>query len=149
MYQYIFRTWTEAFQDAYPIRLQVFVHEQNIPIDLEIDEYDQVAQHLIVFLNLKPIGTARIFNADGNEESHLKIGRLALLEEHRHQGIGSKMMERLLDYAQNNNCKKLSLNAQIDALAFYEKFGFIAEELVFDEGGISHRQCIKYLVGVQ
>jgi len=118
-------------------------------LDLEIDEYDPTATHLIVFLNLKPIGTARIFNADENEESHLKIGRLALLEEHRHQGIGSKMMEILLDYAQIRNCKKISLNAQIDALAFYEKFGFKADEQVFDEGGILHRQCIKYLVNVK
>jgi predicted GNAT family N-acyltransferase len=149
MYQYIFKTWADGFHEAYPIRLQVFVHEQNIPIDLEIDEYDPTATHLIVFLNLKPIGTARIFNADENEESHLKIGRLALLEEHRHQGIGSKMMEILLDYAQIRNCKKISLNAQIDALAFYEKFGFKADEQVFDEGGILHRQCIKYLVNVK
>jgi predicted GNAT family N-acyltransferase len=100
-------------------------------------------------LNLKPIGTARIFNADENEKNHLKIGRLSLLEEHRGRGIGSKMMSILLDYAKTKDCKKLSLNAQIDAMAFYEKFGFIAEEEVFDEGGILHRQCIKYLVKVQ
>jgi predicted GNAT family N-acyltransferase len=143
MYQYIFKNWEEAHPLAYPIRYQVFVIEQNIPVDLEIDEHDPAAQHLIVLLNQTPIGTARIFKANKNEDDYFKIGRLAILKEHRRQGLGSKMMRELLNYAKTFRAKQITLHAQIDALGFYEKFGFIAEGQEFDEGGILHVECIK------
>jgi len=145
MYQYIFKTWEEAHLLAYPIRYQVFVIEQNIPVDLEIDEHDPAAQHLIVLLNQTPIGTARIFKANKSEDEHFKIGRLAILKEHRRQGLGSKMMGGLLNYAEKLQAKKITLHAQVDALRFYEKFGFIAEGQDFDEGGILHKKCIKLI----
>jgi predicted GNAT family N-acyltransferase len=144
MYQYIFKTWADASSIAYPIRHQVFVVEQRIPIELEIDEHDSVAQHLILLLNQKPIGTARIFPANHQSNDYFKIGRLAILKEHRQQGLGSKMMGVLINYAEIHQYKKISLHAQVDALGFYEKLGFIAEELEFNEGGILHRECIKY-----
>jgi predicted GNAT family N-acyltransferase len=144
MYQYFFKPWSEASPIAYPIRYQVFVLEQRIPIDLEIDEHDASAQHLIVLLNQKPIGTARIFKANHQSNDHLKIGRLAILKDHRRQGLGSKMMEMLINYAEIHQYKKISLHAQIDALGFYENFGFIADSEEFIEGGILHRECVKF-----
>ncbi len=144
MYQYILKSWAEASPIAYPIRHQVFVLEQHIPIELEIDEQDFAAQHLIVIKNHKPIATARIFKANKESDNHFKIGRLAILKEYRRQGLGSKMMEILINYAQTHHYKKISLHAQVDALGFYAKLGFIPEGVVFEEGGISHIECFKY-----
>jgi len=144
MYQYILKSWADAYPIAFPIRHQVFVLEQQIPIELEIDKQDLIAQHLIVTFNHKPLGTARIFRANIDSDNHFKIGRLAILKEYRRQGLGSKMMGILINYAEIHHYKKISLHAQIDALSFYEKLGFIAEGPEFDEGGILHVECFKY-----
>ena len=146
MYQYQFKTWEQALPIAYPIRYQVFVIEQNIPDNLEIDEYDSVAEHLVLFFNELPIGTARIFVDNTEKVDTLMIGRLAILAEYRGRGLGKKMITYLITYAEKKFCKKLTLHAQAQTVPFYVKLGFMADSKEFVYDGIIHRKCTKFLV---
>ncbi|WP_159460913.1 GNAT family N-acetyltransferase [Polynucleobacter kasalickyi] len=126
---------------AYQIRYQVFVLEQNISVNLEIDEYDSKARHLILLFNEQAIGTARIFLDHTEVMGNFKIGRLAILQEFRGQGLGKKMMGHLIQYAEENFYQRITLHAQINALSFYEKLGFIADPNKFYEDGVLHQKC--------
>lgn len=118
------------------IRRSVFIDEQNVPEDLEWDEYDFLSTHFLVTVDGRPIATARL-KPDG------QIGRMAVLSEYRQQGIGRKLLQYILQHAANRNLKQLYLHAQVEALAFYEKQGFTAHGDVFYEADIPHRAMSK------
>ena len=121
------------------VREAVFICEQGISTDLEWDGLDAACIHVLAAdATLHPIGTARLL-PDGN------IGRMAVLEEWRRQGVGSAMMERLLGEAREWRIRQVSLNAQVYVTAFYRKFGFkpVGEE--FMEAGIPHIRMVNRL----
>jgi predicted GNAT family N-acyltransferase len=146
MFQYIFKKWEEALPFSYPIRHAVFVLEQNIPVNLEIDEHDSKALHLILMSDGKPIGTARILVDHSGGIGNFKIGRLAILRDFRGNGHGKKMMQHLIKYAEEKNYQKITLHAQMNALPFYEKLGFIADLEEFYEDGILHKKCTLFSI---
>ena len=125
-------SWEQAQSQAYPIRLAVFVKEQGVPEELELDEEDPLAWHAIARLDGQAIGTARL-QKDG------KIGRMAVIQAYRRQGVASAMMNALLKFGQQHGIKEFYLHAQIEALPFYERFGFVANGPVFNEAGIAHQ----------
>lgn len=141
MFQYIFKTWEQALPDAYPIRYEVFVIEQQISVNLEIDEHDARAQHLILWHNNKAIGTSRIFLDTTTSQRSFKIGRLAILKKYRGKGLGKDMISHLLTYAAENASATVTLDAQIKVVPFYEKLGFTAAPNTFFEDGILHKKC--------
>lgn len=121
------------FEDIRHLREAVFVIEQQIPPDIEFDELDQYCHHFIVRdANYLAIGTGRL-SPEG------KIGRMAVLQQWRHQGIGRSLLLALLEKARGLGLTTAFANAQISALGFYEKFGFIQEGDTFAEAGIPHR----------
>ncbi len=122
--------------DCYAIRYTVFVEEQNVPVELERDELDATAIHLLATDNGSPVGAARIvINGDTG-----KIGRVCVLRDRRHNGIGSTLMCETLEILRDMpGITRAALGAQIDALGFYEKLGFAAYGDVFDDAGIDHR----------
>ncbi|MBN4080539.1 GNAT family N-acetyltransferase [Beggiatoa alba] len=132
--------WKTHQQQLSEVRRAVFINEQNVPEDLEWDGFDETAQHVIA-LNQenKAIGTGRL-KKDGH------IGRMALLKEYRLQGIGTAILSALLELAKQQNLKKVYLHAQITALSFYEKQGFVCSSDEFMDAGIPHRSMIKKLV---
>ena len=114
------------------VREQVFVREQAVPIELEWDEFDPLCQHVVAEAAGRAIGTGRLL-PDGH------IGRMAVLEAWRGQGVGSALLEALMEIARNRGIRRVRLNAQSRALAFYQRHGFVAEGEEFIEAGIAHR----------
>ena len=114
------------------VREQVFVREQGVPVELEWDAFDPLSQHVVAEAARQAIGTGRLL-PDGH------IGRMAVLESWRGQGVGSHLLEALLRLAQSRGLRRVRLNAQSRAVAFYARHGFIAEGEEFIEAGIAHR----------
>lgn len=130
--------WEEARPLAYPIRLAVFVHEQQVPEELELDDDDPTAWHAVVFKDGQAIATGRLL-------SNGKIGRLAVLRPYRGQGVGSNLLKTLVQYGERQNIKKFFLHAQTSAIVFYEQLGFKAIGPVFNEAGIEHIKMVLEL----
>lgn len=118
-------------KDICNIRFKVFVDEQNVPEELEIDGLDDEAKHVLAYLDDEPIGTGRIL-IDGH------IGRVAVLKKYRGLGIGKSIMKELIDWSQKNNLEKLWLSSQWHAHSFYLDLGFVCEGEVYEEAGIDH-----------
>jgi ElaA protein len=123
---------------AYAIRMRVFVNEQNVPAEIEMDADDQRAIHLLATLSGKAVGTARVVVRRGNA----KIGRMAVLKRYRKKGIGRKLLQRAVKTAIKSGARRVYLNAQVPVISFYEALHFLAVGPVFDEAGIPHRKMI-------
>ena len=129
-------TWRESAEVLRTIRYTVFVEEQHVPIAEEWDGRDETALHVLAeSADQQPLGTARLL-------SNGQIGRMAVLREHRQQGIGSAMLRQLLQLAAVNNITGLFLNSQIDAVGFYRRHGFIPQGPTFMEAGIVHQKML-------
>jgi len=138
----LIKTWQDAKQDAYSIRKRVFVEEQGVPEEMELDEFDLNARHALAYADSECIGTARLVTLSGSVGSIGRIGRMAVLPKYRGQGIGRRLLESLLKAAQSQDIKQVELHAQVSVIPFYEQFGFIAQGDVYDEAGIPHRDMI-------
>lgn len=125
---------------CFDLRFKVFVEEQGVPIEEEIDALDDVATHLLAVQDGQPIGTARIvFEGDT-----AKIGRVCVIKAARGTGLGKGLIEKALDIARaTSGIRRAKLGAQIQALGFYEKLGFTAFGPVYDDAGIDHRDMVR------
>jgi predicted GNAT family N-acyltransferase len=124
--------WQENESALRFVRKAVFILEQQIPEDLEWDEFDSISMHILALnSDAEPIGTARLL-PDGH------IGRMAILKEWRGKRVGSAIMERILQEMIRRDMRKAKLNAQVTARNFYGKFGFQASGKEFMEAGIPH-----------
>ena len=135
----LIKDWQDAKLDAYSVRKRVFIEEQGVPEEMELDEFDLHARHALAYADSKCIGTARLVTLQGNLG---RIGRMAVLPGYRGQGIGRQLLEALLKTSQSQGIKKVELHAQVTVIPFYEQFGFIAQGDIYDEAGISHRDMI-------
>jgi len=132
-------SWTVLAPVARPIREQVFCIEQNIPLDLEWDEMDAVCQHAVArATDGTPVGTGRLL-PDGH------IGRMAVLQSLRGQGIGGRILETLIVHATARGLAEVVLHAQESAVGFYLRHGFACEGEPFMEAGIPHRTMRRRL----
>lgn len=121
------------FKDIRSVRNAVFVDEQQIPPEIEYDEFDLAAHHFLARnAERQPIGTGRL-TPEG------KLGRLAVLEGWRRQGVGKSLLLALIDKARALGLTEVTANAQIAAMGFYESFGFSQQGETFLEAGIPHR----------
>ena len=127
-------SWSDKQAELYSIRRAVFIEEQNVPESIELDGRDPDCFHVLASdTNGRPVGTARM---DGKG----KIGRMAVLQNYRRQGIGQQMIQALMDYGygRKNMITDFHLAAQINAIEFYRKMGFEAFGEEFLEAGIRH-----------
>lgn len=124
--------------NALKVRDVVFIQEQNVPVELEHDEYDTDALHILAINTetKEPVGTARILDK-GNGVA--KVGRVAVLKEYRGRGIGVALMQAVFKTTRELNFNQLVLDSQVAVIPFYEALGFVAEGDVFDDAGIPHR----------
>jgi len=127
--------WEEARHLAYPIRLTVFVNEQQVPEELELDDDDQTAWHAVMFKDGQAIATGRLLKNG-------KIGRLAVLKEYRGLGLGSELLKTLVSYGRQEGITQFFLHAQTSAVGFYERHSFKATGLPFEEAGIDHIKMV-------
>jgi predicted GNAT family N-acyltransferase len=122
------------------IRFTVFVDEQAVPASLEIDDRDAHCAHFLAFDDDKAVGTARI---DCGQDG--KIGRLAVLADGRRLGVGRALMQACHDLALARGLGQVWCNAQIGAVAFYERLGYTVTGEPFEEAGIEHRRMTRSL----
>ena len=120
------------------IRYNVFVEEQKVPEDLEIDGLDDKAKHVLAFVESVQIGTGRILS-DGH------IGRVAVLKDYRGLGIGKLIMKDLIKWAQNMNLEKVWLSSQWHAHSFYLDLDFVCVGEIYKEAGIDHIKMFRTL----
>jgi len=128
-----FTSADKAFYDkALEIRQQVFIDELNVDPTLEI-ENEESCQFYLIFVDKKTAGTARWRETDKG----IKLERFALLPEFRNQGTGSILLKRILDDILPFN-KKIYLHAQLNAVRYYERQGFVKSGDIFTEAFIQH-----------
>jgi predicted GNAT family N-acyltransferase len=131
--------WDELGAAARAVRFAVFVDEQGIDPELELDARDATAVHAVAYdADGVPVGTARLL-----PDAH--IGRMAVLARARGTGIGAALLQRLIDVAAGRGMRELRLHAQSDAVGFYARAGFEADGDEYLEAGIRHRTMRRAL----
>lgn len=113
------------------VRFAVFVEEQGVPAEIEMDEWDACSRHVLASKAGLALGTGRLL-PDGH------IGRLAVLPSYRGQGVGIRIMEELMRLGREAGLRSFVLSAQVQAAPFYEGLGFVRRGPVFEEAGIPH-----------
>jgi predicted GNAT family N-acyltransferase len=124
--------WPMQQAHAQAVRHEVFVLEQNIPIEMEWDAMDAVCVHAVAYDdNEQAIGTGRLL-PDGH------IGRMAVRKAARSRGVGGGILKALMQAAKARGDHVVRLNAQTSAEAFYLRHGFVRHGEPFFEAGIPH-----------
>lgn len=123
--------WQRDRDSLYAIRHVVFVQEQQVPAEMEIDDEDLLATHFLVQYQGANVAAARLCRSG-------QVGRMAVLQPYRGMGIGAALLQAILDYARAAQLERLFLHAQLHAVPFYQRFGFHATGDTFMEAGIAH-----------
>lgn len=124
--------WPAAQAEAKRIRFAVFVEEQGVPAELEMDDNDARCLHALAFQGEQAVGTGRLL-PDGH------IGRMAVLKDWRGRGAGRALLRALIGAAHRRGDREVMLSAQVHALGFYRAEGFLPEGDVYEEAGIAHQ----------
>ena len=117
---------------AFRLRREVFIVEQNVPEDEEFDAYDLAATHVVAIADGEVCGTLRIIH----DPEHIKIGRVVVAIPARGKGVASAMIAHAIGL--QKPASRFYLTAQVDKTALYGKFGFVAFGDIFDDGGMPH-----------
>ena len=126
---------SSIYQDAIAIRKSVFITEQGVPVDLELDDKDKLCHHLVLYDQEKALATARLLPLSSTS---VRLQRMAVVMDFRAQGYGKQLLQACLDLARERGFKSLEAHAQLTALPFYQRLGFDSIGLPFDEVGIPH-----------
>ena len=118
------------------IRRSVFIDEQQIPVEIEIDAFEESAIYVIAYFDEEAVGTAR-WREIGNT---VKLERFAVLKNYRNKGIGRKLTMFIIDRIPQG--KIIFLNSQESAIGFYSKLGFTSKGSLFKEANILHQKMI-------
>ncbi|MFF2081765.1 GNAT family N-acetyltransferase [Kitasatospora sp. NPDC058162] len=134
------------------VRREVFVVEQNVPEELEYDEYDATSVHVLaVGADGTGLGTGRLIFGDqarkltGGVDGRVLLGRLAVVAAARGTGLGADLVRAIEAAGRERGAVEVELHAQVQALGFYERLGYVAEGPVYDDAGIPHRTMTKVL----
>jgi predicted GNAT family N-acyltransferase len=140
-------SWESARCRATPVRFTVFVEEQHVPQDIELDEHDAASLHALAWSpQNEVVGTGRLLPSEdhaGRAIAH--VGRMAVLSSWRGHGAGSAILNALLDAARTRGDNEVALAAQLHAIGFYRAHGFAEEGEVFLDAGIPHRRMRRRL----
>ena len=136
------KPWNEAQAEAFSIRSEVFIREQGVPAELELDAFDPLATHALAYQGEQCVGTGRLVHLGNNQA---QIGRMAVLTSFRGKGVGKLILRELIDLAKLEGLSSLILHSQLAAIPFYEKLGFKAEGPSYEEAGITHRNMMLLL----
>ncbi|MEH7014525.1 GNAT family N-acetyltransferase [Neobacillus niacini] len=126
-------------QDAFSVRRTVFIDEQNVPEEEEIDQFEDDATHFVSYHEGVPVAAGRFRVVDG----YGKVERICVLKEARKTGSGKAIMSEIESYAFKNGLHKLKLNAQTHAIPFYASLGYEVVSEEFLDAGIPHKTMIK------
>lgn len=136
-------SWEELAEAARRVRTEVFLQEQQIPVELEWDDDDAAALHAVAYNRLgMPVATGRLLQ----HAPHVgRIGRMAVTRVLRGSGLGRALLQALMDAARMRGDREVLLHAQRSAEAFYAQQGFVARGQPFDEAGIPHIEMVRAL----
>ncbi|MCU0951151.1 MAG: GNAT family N-acetyltransferase [Burkholderiaceae bacterium] len=124
--------WTALRDEATRIRFTVFVEEQKVPAEIELDDWDARCLHALARdAQGVAVGTGRLL-PDGH------IGRMAVLAAARGSGVGTALLQSLMQAARERGHREAVLSAQTHAVAFYARLGYTAVGEVYEEAGIAH-----------
>lgn len=130
------------YQDGLAIRQAVFVAEQKVPAEMEIDEFEDQALYFTGYLDQQPVATLRVLT----EGDFYHVQHVATMKAYRHQGLGLELMQAAEASAKKAGHKGLILNAQVTAVPFYERLGYQATDKErFLDAGILHQEMIKII----
>ena len=136
---------------VFAVRHEVFVLGQDVPADLERDDLDQLCDHVLARLDGVVVGTGRLVPgrvaADGTLEAApvATIGRLAVAAPARGTGLGARLLWLLETLATGRGVPVVELHAQVHALGFYERAGYVSFGEIYREAGIDHIGMAKPL----
>lgn len=135
-------TTSNEKEQAFFIRHEVFVKEQNVPLEIELDEYDEEAIHFLCYNdNDEPVGASRLRFID----NYGKLERICVLKPFRGQSFGKQLVEKMEKEIVKNGYHKALLNAQMDVASFYEELGYKIVSEPFSEANILHVTMEKSL----
>jgi predicted GNAT family N-acyltransferase len=130
-------SWDSLNADATSIRNEVFVLEQAVPVEIELDAFDAVSLHAVAYDAAgHAVATGRLL-----PDNH--IGRMAVRKQARGLGIGGMLLEALLAHGIREGRTHFILGAQIHARGFYEAHGFVVEGAEYMEAGIAHVMMVR------
>ena len=137
-------SWSEMKSLAAPLRSEVFVDEQDVPAELEVDELDATALHAVVLNKLgQAVATGRLLQP----QAHVaQIGRMAVSKPLRGGHLGQMVIESFIEAARKRGDREVLLHAQCSAEGFYRRLGFKAHGDIFDDAGIEHIEMTLQLV---
>ena len=128
----------KEYEDILEIRKKVFVEEQNVPLNIEI-EHEEDSKHVICFIDQLAVGTGRWRKT----KNGMKLERFAVLTDFRNKGIGKEIVNFILSEISSNNT--IYLHAQEAVVNFYKKLGFKVSGKKFYEADILHSKMIYSL----
>ncbi|KAA0565307.1 GNAT family N-acetyltransferase [Bacillus sp. CH30_1T] len=126
-------------QEVFKIRKTVFVEEQKVPLEEEIDEFENEATHFVLYDQTVAVGAGRFRILDGIG----KVERICVLESVRGKGAGREIMLAIEEHAKQQPLSQLKLNAQTYAIPFYEGLGYKVTSDEFLDAGIPHKTMKK------
>ncbi|MBY8912445.1 GNAT family N-acetyltransferase [Bacillus sp. YC2] len=130
----------KQINDAFFIRKEVFVKEQQVPEEEEIDHLEDESEHIVIYDGSQPVGAGRWRLKD----SYAKLERICVMKSHRSLGVGAIIMQALEKAAAARGASAFILNAQTRAVPFYEKQGYrVTSGEEFLDAGIPHLEMAK------
>lgn len=128
---------SQVHHDSVQIRTHVFVEEQHVPANLEVDADEGKATYFFVYDAGLPVATARILP----EGTGYHVQRVAVEKAYRKHGLGKMVLNAIIAYAREQNVAFLKLGAQLQAIGFYKTLGFqLTDQPEFLDAGIRHRE---------
>lgn len=142
-FEWSFGIGGSVYEDALDIRKNVFVVEQSVPEELEIDELENECHYVVGYINTIPVTTARLYVTSDN---YVKVQRVAVSQTYRGKHLGNQLMKEVEKYAKSELCATiLKLGAQQYAVPFYEKLGYTVYSDSYLDAGIWHKDMYKDL----
>ena len=134
-------SWHDFQKWASPLRTEVFVLEQKVPAEMELDDDDVTALHAVALNRMGlPLATGRLVQ---HAPGVARIGRMAVKKQMRGSNLGRRVLNALMDAAQNRGDNQVILHAQCSAEGFYKRSGFEAHGVAFEEAGIAHIEMVR------
>jgi predicted GNAT family N-acyltransferase len=136
-------SWHDFQKLARPLRHEVFVEEQKVPVELELDHEDDSALHAVVLNRMgMPVATGRLLQ---QTPGVARIGRMAVKKQMRGSDLGRRVLHALMEAAKHRGDTQVILHAQCSAQGFYKRSGFEPHGLVFEDAGMAHIEMVRAL----
>lgn len=117
-------TTTATRAGAYYVRIQAMARKHRIPLEVEFDEHDTPdTKYIVAVDDYLPIATCRLYPLD---EEHIMLGRIVVLPEYRHQGIGTRVVAEAEEWAREMGFKVSVVESRDNKIQFYETMGYVA-----------------------